>query len=441
MALSGSRSPVPRGRYSNSGSPPRHRSDSRDWHSSRRRSRSRDPNRGRRISRSRSRDTGRRDSFGRDRRPGSRETDSPEPDRFMNPERQRMMTNGPADRDYRRGDHRSGRGENGYERDEYRRDSVRYDTRDGKRDGESFQQFLERRKQMRDASTVSIWPPSPEIERNLSPSPNRKPKSRKSRNGTESPEPKKRRSRKRDMSDDSVDESESESDSEDDRRSRKKKKRSSSSRKHKSKSRKGRKDKKRSKKRTRGRSPTPSSSSADSASESEEDNQLAKRRRSGSPAPAVDGKPVVDATVQDYWREKAVEPVEDAPVGPMPLNMAEAKHDERAYGGALLAGEGSAMAAYLQSGKRIPRRGEIGLQSEEIESFEDVGYVMSGSRHRRMNAVRIRKENQVISAEEKRALLLFNQEANLKKEADIIANFKDMVTAKLRGKEGGPSQD
>jgi hypothetical protein len=28
------------------------------------------------------------------------------------------------------------------------------------------------------------------------------------------------------------------------------------------------------------------------------------------------------------------------------------------YGGALLPGEGDAMAAYVQSGKRIPRRGE-----------------------------------------------------------------------------------
>ena len=33
--------------------------------------------------------------------------------------------------------------------------------------------------------------------------------------------------------------------------------------------------------------------------------------------------------------------------------------------------------------------------------FEDLGYVMSGSRHSRMNAIRIRKENQVYSAEEK----------------------------------------
>jgi hypothetical protein len=35
---------------------------------------------------------------------------------------------------------------------------------------------------------------------------------------------------------------------------------------------------------------------------------------------------------------------------------------------------------------------------------------MSGSRHKRMNAIRIRKENQVYSAEETRALALLNFE-------------------------------
>ena len=34
-------------------------------------------------------------------------------------------------------------------------------------------------------------------------------------------------------------------------------------------------------------------------------------------------------------------------------------------------------------------------------TFEESGYVMSGSRHRRMEAVRIRKENQICSADEK----------------------------------------
>ena len=46
-------------------------------------------------------------------------------------------------------------------------------------------------------------------------------------------------------------------------------------------------------------------------------------------------------------------------------------------------GEWDAMAQFVQSGKRIPRRGEIGVTNEEIEQMENLGYVMSGSRHAR----------------------------------------------------------
>ena len=67
------------------------------------------------------------------------------------------------------------------------------------------------------------------------------------------------------------------------------------------------------------------------------------------------------------------------------------------YGTHMRPGEGTAMAAYVQSGKRIPRRGEVGMSADQIASYEDLGYVMSGSRHNRMNAIRIRKENQVRS--------------------------------------------
>jgi hypothetical protein len=81
------------------------------------------------------------------------------------------------------------------------------------------------------------------------------------------------------------------------------------------------------------------------------------------------------------------------------------------FGKALLPGEGEAMARFVAEGKRIPRRGEIGLQSDEIQQYEELGYVMSGSRHRRMEAVRLRKENQIYSADEKRALATFNYEA------------------------------
>ncbi len=74
------------------------------------------------------------------------------------------------------------------------------------------------------------------------------------------------------------------------------------------------------------------------------------------------------------------------------------------------------MLCHVQEGKRIPRRGEVGLTSDQIEKYEQLGYVMSGSRHSRMNAVRIRKENQIYSAEEKAALAMFNFEENKMKE-------------------------
>jgi hypothetical protein len=88
------------------------------------------------------------------------------------------------------------------------------------------------------------------------------------------------------------------------------------------------------------------------------------------------------------------------------------------------------MAAYIAEGKRIPRRGEIGLTCDEIDSYEKVGYVMSGSRHRRMEAVRLRKENQIYSADEKRALAKFNHEERAKREMRILTQFRGLVHKK-----------
>ncbi|XP_077015576.1 NKAP-like protein [Tamandua tetradactyla] len=105
------------------------------------------------------------------------------------------------------------------------------------------------------------------------------------------------------------------------------------------------------------------------------------------------------------------------------------------YDRALLPGEGAAMAEYVRAGKRIPRRGEIGLTSEEIAALEGSGYVMSGSRHRRMEAVRLRKENQIYSADEKRALASFNQEERRKRENKILASFREMVYRKTKGRD------
>ncbi|KAK3018984.1 hypothetical protein RJ639_003403 [Escallonia herrerae] len=105
--------------------------------------------------------------------------------------------------------------------------------------------------------------------------------------------------------------------------------------------------------------------------------------------------------------------------------MPEPKTEGRmSYGGTLRPGEGDALAlaCNVQKGKRIPRRGEVGYSAEEISKFEEAWYVMSGSRHRKTNAVRIRKENQVYSAEDNRALAMFNYEemANRNKRLSML---------------------
>lgn len=125
------------------------------------------------------------------------------------------------------------------------------------------------------------------------------------------------------------------------------------------------------------------------------------------------------------------EKMEEVIIGPLPDSSSSGFNKPLDFGHALLPGEGAAMAAYVQDGKRIPRRGEIGLTSNEIEYYEETGFVMSGSRHRRMEAVRMRKENQIYSADEKRALASFNKQERDKRESRILSSFKEMVNSKL----------
>lgn len=108
----------------------------------------------------------------------------------------------------------------------------------------------------------------------------------------------------------------------------------------------------------------------------------------------------------------------------------ESSLDPRDFGKALLPGEGAAMAAFVAEGKRIPRRGEIGLTSEQIEDYERQGYVMSGKRHRRMEAVRLRKESQIYSAEEKRVLADLDKEGREKRNQKLHSYFNQIIEAK-----------
>jgi NF-kappa-B-activating protein C-terminal domain len=122
---------------------------------------------------------------------------------------------------------------------------------------------------------------------------------------------------------------------------------------------------------------------------------------------------------------------DDDDVGPRPLVVPQAGGvSGNYYGKALLPGEGQALASFVQSNQRIPRRGEIGYTDDEIVSWENSGFVMSGNRHARMNAVRLRKENQVYSVEEKRALALLNIEEKQQKEAALLQDFRAMLEQK-----------
>ncbi|EXB39386.1 hypothetical protein L484_025082 [Morus notabilis] len=291
----------------------------------------------------------------------------------------------------------------------------------------------------------------------------------------------KRRSRRSSHSDsESEGESETISDEEDDRRRRKK---SSSRRSRRRKSSRKSSKRKRSQKKSR-RSGSDSDSeeneSADSDSEvsrASDDNDVKlkkerkrssrssrskrnkKKRRSETESGSLDSEANSDAEA-DTNAKTLVEEVNDSNVealkfkemmeaqkmpaldnepvvGPAPLPRAEG---HISYGGALRPGEGDAIAQYVQQGKRIPRRGEVGLSAEEIQKFENLGYVMSGSRHQRMNAIRIRKENQVYSAEDKRALAMFNYEEKAKREHKVMADLQRLVQRHI-GQDVGPTHD
>lgn len=303
-----------------------------------------------------------------------------------------------------------------------------------------FFKFTASRRLQRIASTRSIWPPSPKAPArdlyvaSLYEIVNGHFNLFKYRS-TEREKSRKKRS-KRTRSPSATD-----TDSEDDRRRRRERRREKerhSSSKHRKHHKKRHEESERDSEddRRRRRSGAPTKSKSKSPEPEEEDAWVEKSPAAQSPARS---KPAASSS-QALSVPAPREPEDDLDgpeVGPMPVVAASTKIDERAYGGALLRGEGSAMAAFLQDGERIPRRGEIGLTSNEIDKYEQAGYVMSGSRHRRMNAVRMRKENQVISAEEKRGILKLQKEEREKRENLVVSGFKEMLEDKLKVKPGG----
>jgi len=270
--------------------------------------------------------------------------------------------------------------------------------------------------------TLDIWPPSPkEPPRSVSPDGRRdrdkhssKDKGRDKAKDRDKRRDSDRRKRKRSRSPSSS--SETDSSEEEGRREKRRRK----DREQRSKSR------ERHRSRRNSRSPaSPQRSVGESKDEMEEEALWVEKKATTKTMPPP---PVPISIAQANWADMNEE---DEEIGPKPPQKSRDRVDEREYGGALLRGEGSAMAAFLQENARIPRRGEIGLTSEEIAAYEEVGYVMSGSRHRRMNAVRIRKENQVISAEEKRGILKLQKEERERREELLKAEFRELVEEQL----------
>ncbi|CAD8154199.1 unnamed protein product [Paramecium pentaurelia] len=134
--------------------------------------------------------------------------------------------------------------------------------------------------------------------------------------------------------------------------------------------------------------------------------------------------------LNEEMQKKKEENDKSCQIGPMPLLFDKNLQHRTNYGSQLLPGEGAAIAYYIQSGKRIPRRGEVGLTSEDIEKYEGLGYVMSGNKHRKMNAVRQRKEMQILNAEQGKALMIFNYEQKVKREKQIIDQLQKQLKLK-----------
>lgn len=331
----------------------------------------------------------------------------------------------------------------------------------GRRDRGQYQErvstgdnFLQSRQEQRNASTLSIWPPSP-----TSPYREREEEEEKSRKKSSSRHKDSTHRHSKRRSHHSSRHKDDYSDSEEERERRKRCRRKESERDRSSRnrssspSRRGKYDYDSQDEYERERRRRKEKEYRKDREHSEEDQRKSRHHRSesrrkekepaleakNSEAHASENKLTVsrDAnTSQNETSNAELKPIQSSSrkIGPqLPPQVSEGdstSHETlnaREYGGALLPGEGSAMANFVQEGKRIPRRGEIGLSSDQIEAYEKAGFVMSGSRHNRMNAVRMRKENQIYTAEEQRSMLKLIAEEKQKKEAALVEQFKEMV--------------
>mmetsp|Transcript_7971 Transcript_7971/g.29702 ORF Transcript_7971/g.29702 Transcript_7971/m.29702 type:complete len:377 (+) Transcript_7971:3-1133(+) len=110
-------------------------------------------------------------------------------------------------------------------------------------------------------------------------------------------------------------------------------------------------------------------------------------------------------------------------IGPRKTQM-NARHN---WSKILLPGEGDAIAQYVSQNKRIPRRGEVGLTSDQIAQFEKLGYVMSGSTHRVIERVRKQKEALVMKGMVEEKERIQRGEKRMTRENEVMGRFRNIV--------------
>eukprot|EP00768_Dysnectes_brevis_P007233 gnl/Dysnectes_brevis/6034_a9066_348.p1 GENE.gnl/Dysnectes_brevis/6034_a9066_348~~gnl/Dysnectes_brevis/6034_a9066_348.p1 ORF type:complete len:216 (+),score=21.81 gnl/Dysnectes_brevis/6034_a9066_348:73-720(+) len=143
------------------------------------------------------------------------------------------------------------------------------------------------------------------------------------------------------------------------------------------------------------------------------------------PKPAIRKRPELEPEVEELQHQrtkKALPPTITSAAGPAPSphGLAPGLHPDDAM-----------LAAYSASGRRIPRRGEIGWTGLSIERLEKQGFVMSGSRNARMTAARLKRESEVFNAERQYQLARNEMDAQRKRQAQTVERLARQVKRRV----------
>ncbi|SIO73836.1 UPF0396 protein [Babesia microti strain RI] len=117
----------------------------------------------------------------------------------------------------------------------------------------------------------------------------------------------------------------------------------------------------------------------------------------------------------------------DEDYGPMPMAVHETAINKSINDEPQIAeGKSRTLTQYALNDNRISRKA-AGMTPEEVEKYESLGYVMSGSSHWRMNQAKLLKEKEHYSVEDQRSKAILNPEERANKEVELINNLKEML--------------